>query len=172
MKNTLLVVSPHPDDETLGAGGYLLKAKVNGWNLHWLILTNVKEDYGWEKTRVTIRNLEIEKVSSAYSFEKVYNLGLEPAGLDKLSNSEILAKITCVIKEVEPHTVIIPWKGDAHTDHKIAFQLMISATKTFRYPSIKKVLSMEILSETNFGELEDFHPNYFVDITDYFEKDL
>ena len=43
---SILVVAPHPDDETLGAGGLLLKYRVIGWNINWLILTNMKEEYG------------------------------------------------------------------------------------------------------------------------------
>ena len=31
---------------------------------------------------------------------------------------------------------------------------------------------MEILSETNFGEMEDLHPNYFVDISEYLDKKI
>lgn len=167
--SSILVVTPHPDDETLGAGGFLLKSKANGFKTYWLILTNMKEEYGWKKEQVATRNFEIQKVAEQYSFDKVFNLELEPAGMDKYFKSEILKMISSIVNEVKPHTVVIPWKNDPHTDHQIAYQMMISATKTFRYPFIKRILAMEILSETNFSDVEDLHVNYFVDISEYLD---
>ncbi len=38
----ILVVSPHPDDETLGAGGSLMKLKDAGNQVYWLNITDVK----------------------------------------------------------------------------------------------------------------------------------
>ena len=37
-----LVVAVHPDDETLGAGGTLLKHLARGEEVHWLIVTAAK----------------------------------------------------------------------------------------------------------------------------------
>ena len=44
MSNKVLVVAPHPDDETLGCGGTLLKHKKNGNTIYWMIVTNVDTD--------------------------------------------------------------------------------------------------------------------------------
>ena len=43
----VIVIAPHPDDETLGCGGTLLKHKANGDEIYWLIVTNVDEKNGW-----------------------------------------------------------------------------------------------------------------------------
>ncbi len=45
----VLVISPHPDDETLGAGGTLLKFKDKGHKLYWLNVTNMKTEYGYKQ---------------------------------------------------------------------------------------------------------------------------
>ena len=37
----IIIISAHPDDETLGAGGAILKHKKNGDEIHWLIVTGV-----------------------------------------------------------------------------------------------------------------------------------
>ncbi len=42
MKN-ILVIAPHPDDETLGCGGTLLRHINEGDRVYWLIGTTIKE---------------------------------------------------------------------------------------------------------------------------------
>ena len=37
----ILAIAPHPDDETLGCGGTLLKHKNNGDEINWLIITDI-----------------------------------------------------------------------------------------------------------------------------------
>jgi hypothetical protein len=54
-----LVVSPHPDDETLGAGGTLIRHKRSGGQIYWLNVTNMKEEYGYSKELVKIRQQQV-----------------------------------------------------------------------------------------------------------------
>ena len=48
----VIIISAHPDDETLGAGGALLRHKANGDKVYWLIVTNVFEHQGFSKERI------------------------------------------------------------------------------------------------------------------------
>lgn len=169
----VLVVSPHPDDETLGAGGTLLKYKESGDKLYWLNFTNVKEEYGYTANKVLTRNKELNKVNELYGFEEFYNLELEPAGLDKYKKVELVSKVSQIVNEVKPNTIILPNRTDSHSDHKIVFDTLFSCTKSFRYPFIKKILVMEIISETDFScNTNLFVPNYYVDITNYLNKKM
>lgn len=169
---SVIVFTPHPDDETLGAGGYLLKKKFEGFQLIWLILTQMSEQYGWSKQQIEERNNAIQNVSQLYPFDFVYNLSLEPTGLDKYSISEIMNPISDILKKHQPEIVLLPSYQDPHTDHQIAHKLGISLVKKFRNPNIKMILEMEILSETNFGELDTISPNFFVDITDFMDRKI
>ena len=45
----VLVFAIHPDDETLGCGGTLLKHKEAGDEIHWLIGTEVSVEDGFKK---------------------------------------------------------------------------------------------------------------------------
>ena len=37
----IVVIAPHPDDETLGLGGTILKEKKSGCKIHWIIITSI-----------------------------------------------------------------------------------------------------------------------------------
>ena len=45
-KSVVLVIAPHPDDETLGCGGTLLRHLGQGDDIDWLIVTSVREEDG------------------------------------------------------------------------------------------------------------------------------
>ena len=87
--------------------------------------------------------------------------------------STLVSAISAIFSQVQPDTVYLPFKSDVHSDHRKIFEAAYSCTKSFRYPSIKKVLMMETLSETEFAPAtkEDcFIPNVFIDISAYFDK--
>lgn len=171
MKNKILVVAVHPDDETLGCGGTLLKHKANGDDIHWLICTTIDKNHNYYERRES----EINKVSHAYDFDSVHNLGLKTMQVDEYTMSEIIGKISKVINEVQPNIVYLPFKGDVHSDHRKIFEASYSCTKSFRYPFIKKIYMMETLSETEFApstKEDSFIPNIFVDISEYIDKKI
>jgi LmbE family N-acetylglucosaminyl deacetylase len=161
-----LVVAPHPDDELLGCGGTLLRRKSEGGSLAWLIVTGMSVETGWEAARVRKRDAEIEAVRAAVGFDAVYDLRLPPARLDELPAAVIIEKFSATFREFAPEEVLIPHRGDAHTDHRLVFDAAAACTKWFRYPSVRRVLAYETPSETDFGlgEGTAFAPNYFVDI--------
>ena len=51
----VLVFAIHPDDETLGCGGTLLKHRDAGDEIHWLIGTEVSVDDGFKESEVRKR---------------------------------------------------------------------------------------------------------------------
>jgi len=169
--NKVLVIAVHPDDETLGCGGTLLKHKKNGDEIHWLICTETSENNEFYKTRAK----EIEEVSKRYNFDSVHHLGLKTMQVDEYSMSSLIQKISDVINDVKPDLIYLPFKNDVHSDHRKIFEAAYSCTKSFRYPFIKKILMVETLSETEFApstKEDAFIPNVYVDISDYFDKKL
>lgn len=164
----ILVVAVHPDDETLGCGGTLLKHKEAGDEIHWLILTGMREELGYTEERMQSRAQEIKDVTAAYGFDTVHNLDLPTTKLDELPLGQIISGICSVVSEVEPNTIYLPFYNDIHSDHRVAFEAAMSCTKSFRYPFIKRILCMEVPSETEFAApvgLGAFIPNVFSDIS-------
>ena len=171
----VIVISAHPDDEILGAGGTLLKHKRSGDNLAWLIITGVDEANGFTKERVRTRELEIQQVSESIGFSKVYKLNYPTMGLNPAIVNEMIPKISSIFNEFEPEVIYVMNRSDAHSDHRYTFDAVAACTKSFRYPFIKKVLMYECLSETEFAPIlpeRVFQPNYFVDISDFLNKKI
>lgn len=173
MLKKIIVISAHPDDETLGAGGTLLKIHKEGKKIYWLNISDMKTEYGYKSKTVAQRSKEIKKVAKHYGFTGTFNLRLKPTGLENYPVRFLIEKITEVFSKVMPDTVILPFKNDIHSDHKVVFEAGFACTKSFRAPYIKKVMMMEVLSETDFARPEKgFLPNCFVDITKYLDDKL
>lgn len=171
----IVVVAPHPDDETLGCGGTLLKHKHQGDEIVWLVITDILETEGFLAEKIAARNQEIETVGKLYGCDQVYRLSFPTTKLDTFPLGQVIESISAVMRKEKPDIIYLPYHGDVHTDHKIVFDAVISCTKWFRYPSIKRILCYETLSETDFGinpDYNGFRPNVFVNIEEYIEKKI
>jgi len=171
----VLVLAVHPDDETLGCGGALLKHKAAGDQIYWLIGTRIKEEDGFTKERIAERQLEIEEVNQKFGFDGVTQLDLSTMKVDQVAMQDLVNEIADVFNKIKPDIIYLPFMKDSHSDHRVLFEAAHSCTKTFRFPFVKKVLMMETISETEFGATAPetvFLPNYFVDISEYFEKKI
>ena len=127
--------------------------------------------------QVENRSREIEKVRDALGIgpEDLFRLGFPPARLDEVPMQSIVSKISSVINEWQPDEVLIPFGGDAHSDHRIANEAASSSLKWFRCPSVKRVLVYETPSETDAAIHSlgrSFRPNIFVDVASFVDKKL
>lgn len=162
------IISAHPDDEILGAGGTLLKHASNGDEILWIIVTDVTEEGGFTKERIESRHKEVEEVAKRMNFTKTVQLDFPTMSLSTSSLTELIPQISKEFTEFKPETIYSLNRSDAHSDHRIVFDAVWACTKSFRYPFIKKVLMYECISETEFGPSlaeRAFVPNYFVDIS-------
>lgn len=174
MRKKVIIVTPHPDDETLGCGGTILKHIAEEDQVYWLIVTKMNEEY-FSNERIQKRQKEIAQVATLYGFEKTIQLPYKAAKLDEVPASDLVSRIGNIFNEIEPTTIYVPYRNDIHSDHKVVFDATMSCTKWFRYPSIEKVLVYETLSETDFIMEPDaigFRPTLFVNISEYIDKKL
>jgi LmbE family N-acetylglucosaminyl deacetylase len=139
-----------------------------------LIVTGISEQTGWPAAQVQQRDAEIAQVAELVGFSQVFNLCLPAMQLDSLPMMNLIAKISSVFKSFQPEEVLLPHRYDVHTDHRIVFDAAVACTKWFRYPSVRRVLAYETISETesSLNQICSFYPNYFVDITDFLERKL
>ena len=171
----IAVLAPHPDDETLGCGGALLRHRHEGDETYWIIGTGITKEYGFDKELIEKRDKEIEEVANAFQFQDVLRLNLPTTRVDEISMSDLISRISAVFNKIQPEILYLPFKFDIHSDHRKLFDAAFSCTKTFRYPSIKKILMMETISETDFAPAlsqSAFVPNVFVNISEFIDKKI
>ncbi len=172
--SNIIVFAPHPDDETLGCGGTLLKHIEAKDSVHWVILTDISIDQGFSKKVINTRKKEIDLVKNKFQFTSTHQLKFKTTQLDSVPINELILKISDLIKKIKPEILYVPFYGDIHSDHFTAFNAISACTKSFRYPFIKKIFAYETISETELSLIHSnvFKPNCWVDITKYLSKKI
>ncbi len=112
MKLDLLAIAPHPDDVELTCGGTMLKMAQAGY--HTGILDLTRGETGTRGTPET-RLKEAARAGKILGAQVRRNLGLPDAHLQVCDEQKVA--IAAVIRELEPHTVILPYWQGRHPDH-------------------------------------------------------
>lgn len=117
-----LIVSPHPDDAELGAGGTIARLLQQGWKVGILDLTDGEPTpLGSRETRAR----ETAAANAALGNPWRHNLGLPNRSLEpSLENRRALA---AVFRKVRPRLLFAPYWEDAHPDHAAATKLVEDA---------------------------------------------
>lgn len=162
----VLIIAAHADDEVLGCGGTILNHTREGDEVYVCILTKAYAP-DWTEEFIRERSEEIQKSNKILGVKKTFFLDLKTGQLDLVPQKELNDKLTNVVREAKPEVVYIPHKGDLHKDHRLVFYASLVATRPGYGASVKKVLSYETLSETDWGNaIHPFSPNVYVGITD------
>ncbi len=175
--NKVLFVAVHPDDETLGCGGTILKHKAQGDEIYWLVVTNATKNHPlcFSDELVEKRDKLVDDVSKAYGFDETIKMYLPTQMLHAVDLKDFVVKADDVFKRIQPNIIYMPFRGDVHSDHRVTFDAIYSCTKSFRKPYINGIYMLEALSETEFSPAvpaTSFVPNVYVDITEYIDKKL
>jgi LmbE family N-acetylglucosaminyl deacetylase len=169
-----MVISAHPDDETLGCGGALLRHVQEGCSLHWVIATQPSEDRYSAEWRIR-RTAEIEAVTAAYPMTSTDELGFPAAGLDATLMGDLIEKIRVAVHRIKPDIIYVVHAGDVHSDHRVVFDATIAVFKPFRIGWPHAIYSFECASSTNLAApsaSNAFLAQYHCDIGDYIERKL
>ncbi len=172
----VLVVAPHADDETIGAGGTLLELAARGATLHWLIVTTPR-GAGYSDAYCEIHARQAEAVAKAYPMAATHRFDLPASSLQAMGRGVLVDRARKLLAEVRPDVLLLPHAGDAHDDHTAAAESFLAAAKSFRQRDfgLRRILAMEILSETDApppAMARPFLPTTIVDISASLQRKL
>lgn len=157
----VLVIAPHPDDEVLGCGGTIKKYSTQGHVVHVCYVTKGYEPE-WSRAYLSHQAQEIEKANRLLGVKKYYRLDFPTVKLDTVSQKKLNDSLAAIVDQVKPDIVYIPSQGDLNSDHRLIFAAALVATRPGPGGSIKKILSYEVASETEWGRpLANFVPNCY-----------
>jgi LmbE family N-acetylglucosaminyl deacetylase len=114
----ILFVAPHPDDESLAAGGLIRAQTLRGFDVTVAAVTDGENAYEGVEGLGVVRRMEQTKALGRLGVpsERIIRFGLPDS--DLAPHKERLVRE--LLKIVSPDThLIAPWKGDFHPDHEV-----------------------------------------------------
>ena len=168
MKKKILILSPHADDEILGCGGVISNYSKKNYETNVLILTNahVGAPEIFSKKLIDLIRKESKIANKFIGTKKLFFEDLPALKLKQYPIYKIANVISKYILNIKPEIVFIPSKNDIHEDHKVIFNAAKVALRVNKKSNLKKILSYEVLSETEWNENEkSFNPNYFIKLS-------
>ena len=170
----VLFIAPHPDDETIGAGGAILRHRALSHDVFWCVVTKGYAP-AWPEEILRRAGEQIDSVGSFYGFKKIYRLGFPTVKLNTIPHMELCDAIQNVIKEIQPDIIYTTSRNDANLDHRIVYDCTLVATRPLPGNVVHRVLSYEIGYTNHYGVPSGsamFQPNVFIDISKYLEMKL
>lgn len=156
MKN-ILIFSAHPDDAELSMGGTLLKLAQE--NNVIVVISSIPNDV----------EARIEEAKKIENYHKNIRSVFIQEGLGKqISNipmEKLVSNIDEIILRIHPDIIFTNWNHDAHYDHRILTEAVFSSCRNFKGDII-----MYDIANLNTYNINQFSPNFFVDITDYINE--
>lgn len=167
MKNkNILIIAPHPDDETISMGGSINRFIKEKFNVNILIISgHLPPLYSENDFNITVK--EAKKAFKILGVTSYRFLKIPATYVKDFETSKLNSLIFSEIQKLKPDTVFIPFP-DRHIDHRIIFDSSVVSVRPNRKFFPKKVLSYETLSETHWnvpGIEPSFNPDYFIDIS-------
>jgi N-acetylglucosamine malate deacetylase 1 len=167
----IIVLSAHPDDETIGLGGTILKHTMR----------KEEEVYVVCFTDGTGARHDQSDLQKKIFFEACENLGAKgfcldfpDQQLDKYSIFDIIKSFDHIYNDISPEVIYTHSHGDVNQDHRRVFEVALVLARSYPKNKVRSLISYEVPSSTEWypSQLDGFTPNLYIDITSQIEKKI
>ena len=156
----ILVIAPHPDDETIGLGGTLRGHVVAGDRTHVVFLTSGEAGGHGIDDPAGQREAEAVKAAEILGLETI-EFWRMPDGAVRASRPAV-ARLRELLESTRPDIVYVPHSNDGHSDHRASWRMLRGALRDTGVPEVREYELWSPLS----------HANVIVDITAHVEHKL
>lgn len=171
----VLVIAPHPDDETLGVGGTMVRLSREGHDVFVAIVTRGDPAMFDPAFIEQVRREALQAHRLLRVHDTIFLEGFPAALLDTIPHSQLNEALRKLLLDIKPEILFIPFNGDLHRDHRLVFESALVAARPDAEQSIRTIYAYETLSETNWNAAPltpGFLPNTYIDISAFLETKL
>ena len=176
MKEKIVVIAAHPDDELLGCGGTLIKhSKKKGDYIKTLILGQGMLSRGEDESVLTHLRADAKKANDIIGVNELKFFEFPDNAFDSVPLLKIIKVVENEIDDYQPDIIYTHFSHDLNIDHRRTFEAVMTACRPqpgFKNPDI---YSFYIQSSTDWissTEATQFVPNVFVDVENEIERKI
>ena len=160
----VLLISPHSDDEVLGAGGTLMKLREQGAEvLLALVACSDVEQRHIGHVRAQEREQEFLAASEHLATLPPLVFWHPDGALDLVGQGKMVKQLDTLLDDYKPTDLFIP-EPSYHQDHRAVNQACIAALRPTGTWRPNRVYEYEVPAMFGRGERDAFIPNVFYDI--------
>jgi LmbE family N-acetylglucosaminyl deacetylase len=134
-----LIFSPHPDDETLGCGGTIIKKKRAGANIKIVFMADGSKSHRRFVSEKRLKSIRAREAVAAgrtlgLSDSDIHFLGYKDAELFKYRKSAV-SKVIEILLQQQPEEIFIPYYQEPslwNKDHLATNRIVLSAIQRLR----------------------------------------
>ncbi len=176
----LLVVAAHPDDEVLGCGGTLARARAKGASVSVLFLGEGiagrfplgEYDTQEFKLQTQVRTEGAKKALRMLSIDDVKIGTRISCQFDTVPLVELTQEIESAIESFRPTLLLTHNPCEVNIDHRLTHSAVEAACRPTRAWIPKRILAFEIVCSGNWTFETAFKPNVYVDVAEFWTRKL
>ena len=168
MKEVVLIVVAHPDDETIGMGGSIKKHINKGDEVYVMSMTDGVGSRNLSSSKEVQSRIESAKLASillGFKWEKSYDFSD-----NKLDSYPLLEVVKCVEEaksKYNPTIVYTHSNADLNIDHRVIANAVLTAFRPQPNENCREIRLFEVPSATDYGNniiTGFFTPNLFISL--------
>jgi LmbE family N-acetylglucosaminyl deacetylase len=174
MKNKILIVAPHLDDEVLGCGGTLIRHIEEKDEVCVAFIAHRVYGHKYDSDRMKVELSHMEKARKVTGYQRMEFFDLPDEKLDR-HIPDIISALEPLVEDFRPDTVYSPFWQDNHQDHRAVAEAVRVVLRPAVYTFVKKWLACETPSSTEQSPPMPgcaFQPNCYVNISLFLERKL
>jgi LmbE family N-acetylglucosaminyl deacetylase len=173
MKKRVLVVSPHPDDETYGVGGTILKLREEGHEVFLLVCCagDLHFAHSGQHVHRSVREHEFAAVCDALHCKGMMLPFTEDSMLDTVPLVNLVKEIEKVQRDVKASVWYVA-SPSAHQDHRRVFEACASAARPTEKLAPDEMYGYETPNYPMNPPEWRFVPQVYEDITRHLDRKL